>query len=305
MNTTGNSRPLAAWSVISVTASASPSYESWSATSAVSSSSRSSASSGVEVVVAGRDRAQLEQVRPALLAVLGAVGQHRPVARRLEDLVEQLGQRQHADPRPQPADERPRTRRARCASAARGPPARPARPPRSRPRSCRPRGPRPRAATSIVLSPMPARRDVDDPLEADAVGVRAQDPQVGERVLDLAPGVEPRAADELVAEAVAQERFLDRPGLGVHPVHDRDVAGAEPGVRVVLVGAPGQRASRGRRPGPRPGGRSTRPPPPRCRPRSAGSAGRPRSRSRASCPCARVLRETTAWAASRISWVER
>ena len=46
MNTTGNSRPLAAWSVISVTASASPSYASWSATSAVSSSSRSSASSG-------------------------------------------------------------------------------------------------------------------------------------------------------------------------------------------------------------------------------------------------------------------
>ena len=32
---------------------------------------------------------------------------------------------------------------------------------------------------------------------------------------------------------------------------------------------------------------------------------RRRSRSRASCPCARVLRETTAWAASRISWVER
>ena len=124
MKTTGNSRPLAAWSVMSVTASASPSYESWSATSAVSSSSRSSASSGDEVVVAGRDRAQLEQVRPALLAVLGAVGEHRPVARRLEDLVEQLGQRQHADPRPQPPDEggevrqrRSRVRGARPASS--------------------------------------------------------------------------------------------------------------------------------------------------------------------------------------------
>ena len=105
MNTTGNSRPFAAWSVISVTASASPSYASWSATRAVSSSSRSSASSGREVVVAGRHRAQLEQVRPALLAVLGAVGEHRPVARRLEDVVEQLGQRQHPDARPEPTDE--------------------------------------------------------------------------------------------------------------------------------------------------------------------------------------------------------
>ena len=56
---------------------------------------------------------------------------------------------------------------------------------------------------------------------------RAQDAQVRQRVLDLAPGVEPRPADELVADAVAQERFLDRAGLGVHPVHDRDVAGPE------------------------------------------------------------------------------
>ena len=80
-------------------------------------------------------------------------------------------------------------------------------------------------------------RDVDDPLEADAVRVRAQDPQVGEGVLDLAAGIEPRPADELVADAVAQERFLDRPGLGVHPVHHRDLAGAELRVRLVLVGA--------------------------------------------------------------------
>ena len=85
-----------------------------------------------------------------------------------------------------------------------------------------------------------AGRHVDDPLEADAVRVGSQDAQVGQRVLDLAPGVEPRPADELVAEAVAQERFLDRAGLGVHPVHDRDVAGAELGVLVALVGAPGQ-----------------------------------------------------------------
>ena len=101
---------------------------------------------GRQVVVAGRHRAQLEQVRPALLAVLGAVGQHRPVAGRLEGLVEQLGQGQHADPRPQPPDEDrevgqgvPRPRR----EARR---ARRARPPRSRPRSCRPRARRRPAA---------------------------------------------------------------------------------------------------------------------------------------------------------------
>ena len=96
--------------------------------------------------------------------------------------------------------------------------------------------------TSIVLSPMPARRHVDDPLEADAVGVGSQDAQVGQGVLDLAPGVEPRPADELVADPVAQERFLDRPGLGVHPVHDRDLAGPEALVGVVVVRPPGQRA---------------------------------------------------------------
>ena len=87
----------------------------------------------------------------------------------------------------------------------------------------------------------PARRDVDDALEADAVGVRAQDAQVGKGVLDLAPRVEPGAADELVADPVAQEQFLDRPGLGVHPVHHRDVA--RPEAVVLLVAAPGERGT--------------------------------------------------------------
>jgi hypothetical protein len=59
----------------------------------------------LEVVVAGRDGAQLEQVRPAILAVLRTVGEHRPIARRLEHLVEQFGQRQHADPTAEPSDE--------------------------------------------------------------------------------------------------------------------------------------------------------------------------------------------------------
>ena len=102
MNTTGNSRPFAAWSVISVTASVSPSY------AVLVGDQRRLLEQPVErvlrrqVVVAGGDRPQLEQVRPAVLALLGAVGEHRAVARLLEDLVEQLGERQHADPRPEP-----------------------------------------------------------------------------------------------------------------------------------------------------------------------------------------------------------
>ena len=83
-----------------------------------------------------------------------------------------------------------------------------------------------------------AARHVDDPLEAHDVRVGAQDPQVGQGVLDLAALVEARPADELVRDPVAQERFLDRPGLGVHPVHDRDVGGLE--LLGVVVGPPGE-----------------------------------------------------------------
>ena len=60
--------------------------------------------------------------------------------------------------------------------------------------------------------------------KADRVGVAAQHAQVGQRVLDLAPLVEARSADELVADGVAQERLLDRPALRVRAVHHRDVA---------------------------------------------------------------------------------
>ena len=110
---------------------------------------------GREVVVAGRDRAQLEQVRPALLAVLGAVGEHRPVAGRLERLVEQLGQAQHADPRPQPADEDRRSRPARCASAARGPGSSPSTAASMAPHVVPPSRAAAARRTSMVLSPMP------------------------------------------------------------------------------------------------------------------------------------------------------
>ena len=53
---------------------------------------------GLKVVVPRRDRAQLEEVGPALLAVLRAVRKHRPVPRGLQDLVQQLGERQDLDP---------------------------------------------------------------------------------------------------------------------------------------------------------------------------------------------------------------
>ena len=70
----------------------------------------------------------------------------------------------------------------------------------------------------------PPGRDVEHPLVADLIGVVAQDPQVRQRVLDLAALIEARPADELVADAVAQERLFNGAALGVRPVHDRDVA---------------------------------------------------------------------------------
>ena len=84
---------------------------------------------------------------------------------------------------------------------------------------------------------------VEDALEGRHVMVVAQRAQVGERVLDLAPLVEARAADELVAQPVAQERLLDGPALGVGAVHDRDVL--EPvGVVVAVVRAARQHRTR-------------------------------------------------------------
>ena len=177
---------------------------------------------GREVVVARRDLAKLEEVRPALLAFLGAVGEHRPVARPFEDVVEELGQGQ--DPT------RERSRRTSPTKSAIAVFARPAS------SGTRPRPPAPgqpvrqvfardeRANDADRLVADRARRDVDDPLEAHRIGVRTKDPQVGQRVLDLLAGVEPRAAHDLVADAVAEARLLDRPRLGVRPVEDGDVA---------------------------------------------------------------------------------
>ena len=66
---------------------------------------------------------------------------------------------------------------------------------------------------------------VEDPPQVHGVvGIR-QHAQVGQRVLDLAALVEPRAADHLVRQADPDEDLLERAGLRVGPVEHRDVAG--------------------------------------------------------------------------------
>ncbi len=61
--------------------------------------------------------------------------------------------------------------------------------------------------------------------------------QIGQRVLDLAALIEARAADELVAQPVAQEGLLDGTALGVGAVHHGDVLEAVLLV-VAVVGPP-------------------------------------------------------------------
>ena len=73
---------------------------------------------------------------------------------------------------------------------------------------------------------------VDDPLDAHLVGRVGDGPEVGDRVLDLAPVVEPRAADHLVRDAHAHEVLLEHAALRVGAVEDGDVA---PSAMVVVV----------------------------------------------------------------------
>ena len=69
-------------------------------------------------------------------------------------------------------------------------------------------------------------RHVEHPLDRHLVGRVHHRPQVGERVLDLAPVVEAGAADDLVRDAGPHERLLEHPALRVGPVEDRHVAPA-------------------------------------------------------------------------------
>jgi hypothetical protein len=66
--------------------------------------------------------------------------------------------------------------------------------------------------------------DVDHATRGNLIaGVRDQ-PNVGEKVLDLATVVEAGAADDLVGDSGAHELFFEDPALGVGPVEDGDVA---------------------------------------------------------------------------------
>ena len=66
----------------------------------------------------------------------------------------------------------------------------------------------------MVFSPMPRAGTLMIRSNAATSWSLRSDAQVGQRILDLAPLVEARATDELVAQAVAQERLLDRAGSG-------------------------------------------------------------------------------------------
>ena len=182
-----------------------------------------------KVVVARRDGPQFEQVRPALLALLRSVGEHGPVAGLLDHGVEQLRQGQHPNPRPQPSHQRgepaqgsPGTRPqgfdpALCGGVDRPPVRR-----RDFPLRHDRCGRGPKCLQALLADP--ARRNVEDPLEAHLVVVVAQDPQIRQRVLHFAALVEAGPADQLVTDVVAQEPLFDRAALGVRPVHDRHVA---------------------------------------------------------------------------------
>ena len=67
--------------------------------------------------------------------------------------------------------------------------------------------------------------DVEDAAQRDLVVGVDEDPQVGQRVLDLAPLVEAHPADDAVGQAAADEHFLEHTGLGVGAVEHGDVAG--------------------------------------------------------------------------------
>jgi hypothetical protein len=71
-----------------------------------------------------------------------------------------------------------------------------------------------------------ARGDVQDAQETGGVGGGVDDPQEGQQVLDLPAGVEAGGPHQPVGEAGADEGLFQRAGLGVGPVHHREVTGA-------------------------------------------------------------------------------
>ena len=70
----------------------------------------------------------------------------------------------------------------------------------------------------------PAARPVRDPEQRAVVGRVHEDGQVRRRVADLRALVEPRPADHLVRDVLADEHVLEHARLRVRPVEDRDLA---------------------------------------------------------------------------------
>ena len=97
----------------------------------------------------------------------------------------------------------------------------------------------------LGLGAQSAPRRVEDAAQGDRVIGVGDGLEVGQRVLDLAALVEARAADDAVGDAGTHQHLLQRAGLRVGAVEDRDVAPVERLLVLVLVGGPGGARSRG------------------------------------------------------------
>src|SRR5262249_5414616 len=84
-----------------------------------------------------------------------------------------------------------------------------------------PRRPRPPGAAGRA-PPDPARRSPKPPPEGEIVRGIRDEPEVGERVLDLPPLVEPDTTHDLVGKPSRPEGILQHARLGVHPVEHGD-----------------------------------------------------------------------------------
>ena len=73
-----------------------------------------------------------------------------------------------------------------------------------------------------------ALRDVDDAFQGNLIGRIDEHPQIGERVLHLAPVVVLEPTDHLVGDAVPDEQLFDDAALGIGPVEHRDVGQRDP-----------------------------------------------------------------------------
>ena len=67
------------------------------------------------------------------------------------------------------------------------------------------------------------RRHIDDPEEGRVVPRVQKQRHVGRQVLDFAPFEEALPADETIGNPAPAKVFFEEPGLGVHPVGDREL----------------------------------------------------------------------------------